>query len=256
MKRMIDLFGWSHREVAAHLGLSKSQVTKRLGLLKLPEKVQSMMGEGKITASHAEVIARLDNPESQEELAELAVKKNAPVEKLNGYASKLKERDDERLDASDPETQEDDPNEPLDSLTVDDVVPIPRLIVKDDLDSDDYARAQLYMLLRSANDQEMLDTLQEQYGVAYAHLWEWVECLDDQQVSEMIETMLRRWLGAAHRYPTFPESLKQRYSAGESDLTNPDLLKLPDGIEPPDEDDDFDWEAIFDDDNDGDKSVF
>jgi len=256
MKRMIDLFGWSHRQVAAHLGLSKSQVTKRLGLLKLPEKVQVMMGEGKITASHAEVIARLDNPDSQEELAELAVKKNAPVEKLNGYASKIKERDDERLEADDPEAKEDDAAQPLDSLTVEDVVPITRLIVKDDLDSDDFARAQLYMLLRSANDQEMLDTLQEQYGVAFAHLWEWVEALDDQQVSELIETMLRRWLAAAHRYPTFPESLKQRYGAGESDLTNPDLLALPDGVAPPEDDDDFDWENIFDEEDGDEENVF
>ena len=96
-QRMIDLFGLSHREVAARLGMSKSQVTKRLGLLKLPEKVQTMVGEGQISASHAEVIARLERPESQEELADLAVKSEAPVSKLNGYATKIKERDDERV---------------------------------------------------------------------------------------------------------------------------------------------------------------
>jgi ParB/RepB/Spo0J family partition protein len=252
MQRMIDVFGWSHRQVAAHLGVDKSQVTKRLGMLKLPETIQEMVSEGKLTASHAEVIARLDSPESQQELADLAVKTGSSVAKLNGYASKIKERDDEKIEPDDPETKSADPDQPLDTLTSADVVPLTRMIVKADLPAAELARANLYVLLRGANDQEMLDTLQEKFGVAFAQLWEWVEVLDDAQVTELTETMLRRWLGAAHRYPTFPEALKSRFGEGLGELTDRERLILPEGIDldGPDDDEDWSWDDEFGDDPD------
>lgn len=253
MQRMIDLFGWSHRQVAAQLGVDRSQVTKRLGLLKLPVKVQTMVGERQLSASHAEVIARLDREDSQEELADLAVKSEASVSKLHGYASKIKERDDERVEEDDPEAPgASDADTPLDMLCADDIVRLPRLNVRAELTAADLARANLYVLLRSANDEEMLDTLSHTFGVAYAQLWDWVKTLSDEQVTELTETMLRRWLGAAHRYPTLPEDLRDRYGAGHT-FDAADGVALPDGTDGPD-----DWDDDFDDwdDEDDDSEVF
>lgn len=238
MQRMIDVFELSHREVGARLGLSKSQVTKRLGLLRLPEKVQSMVGEGQLTASHAEVIARLDRPESQEELAELAVKSEAPVAKLNGYASKIKERDDQRPEADEVVA---DPEAPLDPLLVSDVVAMTRLVVREELGAEDLARANLLILLRNGYDEELLTVLAERYGIPYGQLWEWVEALDDGQVAELTEILIRRWLGAAHRYPTFSPGLLARFGAGTSD-EDPAALELPEGISAEDGLDDWDEE--------------
>lgn len=249
MQRMKETFGWSHAQIAAHLSVDKSQVTKRLGLLKLPEKVQTMVGEGQLSASHAEVIARLDRPESQEELAELALKTEAPVSKLNGYASKIKERDDERIDEDDPEAQSADSAQDLDVLTVDDVVSMPRLTVKEHLDAEDLARANLLILLRNGFDREMTDFLRVKHGVDFDRLWDWVEQLDAEQIEQMTDVMIRRWLGAAHRYPTFPESLRQRFGAGVSDLLDGDEVQLPEGVEGIKDEWDDDWDEDWDEDD-------
>lgn len=245
MKRMIDTFNWSHAQVAAQLGVDRSQVTKRLGLLRLPDKVQGMVAEGELSASHAEVVARLDNEDSQVELAELAVKKEAPVSKLHNYATKLKERDDQRIEQDDPEAEPEDASKPLEKVDDDKVVDLPALEVKQGLNQGELARADLYILLRAGNDEEMLAVLNQRYGVTYSELWAWVSSLEEEEVSEMRETMIRRWLGAAHRFSTFPAALTEFFGDGTSTMSRQAEPEIP--VEPDDfDDEDFD-EDDFDD---------
>lgn len=238
MKRMIDTFNWSHAQVAAQLGVDRSQVTKRLGLLRLPDKVQTLVADGSLTASHAEVVARLDNEDSQVELAELAIKKEAPVSKLHSYATKIKERDDQQIEQSDPEAQPEDAQKPLDTISDDQVVDLPALKVKSELSPEELTRVDLYILLRAGNDEEMLSVLEERYGVTYSELFDWTLTLDDGQVSEMRETMIRRWLSAAHRFPTLPSSLQEMVGDGMSSLFNEPEPEIP--AEPEEFEEDFD----------------
>jgi len=253
MQRMIDTFDWSHAQVAQELGVDRSQVTKRLGLLRLPEKVQTMVGEGKLSPSHAEVVARLDNEESQVELAELSVRKGTPVAKLHNYATKIKEREKQQLEAEDPEVVEEDPTKPLDTVADDQVVDLPALKVKPELSADELARAELYILLRSCNDTEMLQVLGELYKVPVAMLWDWVAGLSIEQVAEMRVTMVRRWLGAAHRFTTLPMQLQQDLGDGTSSLSEQQAPEVPgEPVSLPVDDaweDDDDWEDEWDDDD-------
>lgn len=237
MQRMIDTFGWSHSQVAAQLGVDRSQVTKRLGLLRLPEKVKDMVAEGSLTASHAEVVARLDSPDQQEELAELAVRLDTPVAKLNNYASKIKaEQQEEEIseieapDQGTPMEQNDDSEAEL--IAVD----LPRLEVRE-LQGSELRQAELYMILRSSNDVEMLEWLESECGADYSSLWEWVLLLDDAQLDHMISVMTRRFLGAAHRFPTLPSSLTRALGGGQT----PGVYDAPQ-VEIEEEDFEDDWD--------------
>jgi len=238
MQRMIETFDWSHAQVAQQLGVDRSQVTKRLGLLKLPEKVQTMVDEKKLSASHAEVVARLDTPEQQEELADLAVRLDAPVAKLNSYASKMKaQQQEEELSDIQPPDQDDPLEEP--EVVVLQPTDLPHLEVGD-LTGAQASRAGLFVLLRSANDLEMLQYLEAECGTNWDQLWEWTGLLSEEQVDQMTKTMIRRWLGAAHRFPTLPLSLQDELGGAGEPLSMPE--DLPDMGVGPEDDWDEDWD--------------
>lgn len=250
MQRMIDTFDWSHAQVAQQLKVDRSQVTKRLGLLRLPDKVQGMVSEGQLSPSHAEVVARLDNQESQVELAELAVRKETPVSKLHSYATKIKERENQDIREEDPETAQEDPTKPLDTVDDSQVVDLPALQVKAELSPEELLRADLYILLRSANDFEMTQVLAEKYGVTQNELWDWIGSLTDDQVLEMRTTMIRRWLGAAHRFSTLPVDLQGDLGEGTSSMSESPEPEIP--VEPENDPVDLegleDWDEEWDDD--------
>lgn len=251
MKRMMQTFGWTQGQVAAHLGVDRTQVTKRIGMLeKLAAPVLGLIEEGKLTASHGEVIARLETPEAQEQLADLAVRTEAPVSKLNSYASKIKD-EQEQIDAVvEAGEQVLDQDLPLDVLPYEAAVALPALRVRDDLSAGQLGRANLYILLRAGNDTEMLEHLEERVGVPLEGLWDWVAELDEDQVAEMAETMVRRWLGAAHRLPTLPASLRAQLGSGETTI-GPPAPDLPEGADDFDDEDDFGFDDPAFNDDDG-----
>ena len=224
MQRMIDTFDWSHAQVAQQLGVDRSQVTKRLGLLRLPDKVQQMVAEEKISASHAEVVARLDTPEQQEELAELAVRTEYSVNKLNKYASdiKAKQQTEEMAEVKAP-----DQDTPMDTPEKVDLVPaeIPHLQLGE-MTPAKIRRAELFILLRSANDLELLQWLEEHCSASWDELWEWTGLLDKAEIEHMIQVVVSRWLVAAHRLPTLPIALQEDLGAEatEADLDIPEDL--------------------------------
>lgn len=225
MQQMIDVFGMTHAEVAAYLGVSRPQVTKRLSLLGLPEKVQEMVEQEQITPSHAEVIASLPEAEEQEEVAELAVRTETPVSKLSSYVKKIKEEKEKveqaQAAASSGEASPEeiievvDQDTPLEVVRPEDVTELPALKVKEDLSSEQLDMALLYLLLRNANDVEMLEYLEERLGIGWHDLWDYVVDLTPEQRRNQIEVMIRRYLGAAHRYPTFPAELCEELGEGE-----------------------------------------
>jgi ParB/RepB/Spo0J family partition protein len=69
LARLIDLTGWKVGELASRIGSSPAAVSRHLALLKLPEAIQASVAAGKIPASAAYELARLDNPEEQIRLA-------------------------------------------------------------------------------------------------------------------------------------------------------------------------------------------
>lgn len=246
MQRMIDTFGWTQGQVAAHLSVHRTQVVKRLQLLRLPEKVKAQMDEGLLTASHAEVIARLETEEEQVELAELAVRTQASVAKLNAYATRIKEKQDAEAVTAQPTPDADLPLTP--HFPDAGVTPLPGLALRDGLTAEDHARMQLFVLLRASNDLEMTQFLAEHFDVDRDDHWYWIGALSDAQVAALSQTLTVRWLQAAHRRPTLPADLISDLGAGERPVDSPRTPTAQEGTDGlpalPDGDDD---EELYDD---------
>ena len=58
-RRLADLTGWSHRELGEAVSVSKSQITKSLALLDLPDDVQQQIDGGSIPRTAGYHLARL-----------------------------------------------------------------------------------------------------------------------------------------------------------------------------------------------------
>jgi ParB family transcriptional regulator, chromosome partitioning protein len=255
MQRMIDVLGYNRSRVAAALGVNRSQVTKRLSLLALPEKVRELVASETLTASHAEVLVGLKTPEAQEEMAELAVKSGAPVNKLSSWTKKVKEQEDEAeaaeealsAKAIDSEVVAEallDEHTPLENAPTLPISSLPRMRVGV-WEEEERARALLYLLLRAANDREILQYLEREHGIEQSGLWEFVSGTPASELDEMIDNMLARWYGAPHRYSTFPSSLRAALGDGEEMV--PPREPAP-AWQPADNDDWDDWEDDWEDD--------
>ena len=100
---LIERFAYSQEQLSEIIGKSRSHVANTLRLLKLPESVQSMLQEGRLTAGHARaLIGRVD----AEDLARMIVDKGlnvrevealvqagAAIENGHGGARKAKDKD-------------------------------------------------------------------------------------------------------------------------------------------------------------------
>lgn len=63
-RQLMDRFGHTQEKLAEALGKSRSHIANTLRLLGLPEGVQSMVSEGKLSAGHARAILTADDPMS------------------------------------------------------------------------------------------------------------------------------------------------------------------------------------------------
>ena len=61
MEAMIQRFAFRHEEIAQRLGIDRSTVTNTLRLLKLPEELQDLLQEGKLTSGHARALLSMSD---------------------------------------------------------------------------------------------------------------------------------------------------------------------------------------------------
>ncbi len=85
-QQLLDDFGITQQQLADRLGRSRPQVTNTLRLLKLPEKIQTQVASGVLSAGHARAILALDNPEAQNHLAQQIIKKSLTVRQAEELA--------------------------------------------------------------------------------------------------------------------------------------------------------------------------
>jgi ParB family chromosome partitioning protein len=72
-RRLMDLTGWTGKEVAERLHLHRTSVTRMLQLLELPQSVQERIDRGEIPASVGVELTKLDDQAEQLEVAEKVV---------------------------------------------------------------------------------------------------------------------------------------------------------------------------------------
>jgi ParB family chromosome partitioning protein len=72
-RRVMDLNGWSARQLAREMHIADANVVRALALLDLPEAVQMQVESGRLAPSVAYEVSRLDTAEEQASLAERIV---------------------------------------------------------------------------------------------------------------------------------------------------------------------------------------
>lgn len=87
-KGIIDSLHIRQEDLAAKIGKSRSHVTNTLGLLNLPNDVQDMVLDNKLSMGHARVLSKMKDEEKVEELANKVVKDNISVRDLEDISSK------------------------------------------------------------------------------------------------------------------------------------------------------------------------
>ena len=87
-KAMIEKLNLTQEELSQKVGKSRSHITNILGLLRLPEEVQTMVNNNEITMGHARVLSKMDDPEQIIRLAREIVDKDMPVRTLEFKSEK------------------------------------------------------------------------------------------------------------------------------------------------------------------------
>jgi ParB family chromosome partitioning protein len=85
-QRLMKEYKMTQEQLAKLAGKSRSAIANSLRILNLPEKVQTMLTEGSLTAGHAKALAGLDDRKRAEELAQEAADKGYSVRELERLA--------------------------------------------------------------------------------------------------------------------------------------------------------------------------
>lgn len=91
MQRLATEFSYTHEEVGVLLGISRSQVTNKLRLLNLDERIQHWMKQGNLSEGHGKLLASLPY-EKQYWYAYEAIKKDWSVGTLDDAIKALDEK--------------------------------------------------------------------------------------------------------------------------------------------------------------------
>ena len=86
-KGIIDSLHIKQEDLADRIGKSRSHVTNTLGLLRLPEDVQDMILDNKISMGHARALSKLEDNDKIEEYASKIVNNNISVRELEAITS-------------------------------------------------------------------------------------------------------------------------------------------------------------------------
>lgn len=78
-QRLMEVFGLTQEEVAKRVGKDRSSVANYIRLLKLPESVQTMLEEERLSMGHARALLGLEDQQEQARLAQEVVERKLSV---------------------------------------------------------------------------------------------------------------------------------------------------------------------------------
>ena len=90
MQEMMSAFGLNQEETAQTIGKSRAYVANALRLLRLPQDVQDMVMDGRLSAGHARAIAGLQGEILQREAAQKCVELGWSVRQAESYTGEKK----------------------------------------------------------------------------------------------------------------------------------------------------------------------
>ncbi len=81
-QQLIEDFSFTHEQVAARVGKSRSSVTNTLRLMSLPASIQALLADGRLSAGHAKALLGTPDRAYQEQLARRAATEHWSVRML------------------------------------------------------------------------------------------------------------------------------------------------------------------------------
>ena len=90
MQSLMDEYSLTQNDLAERLGLSRPNIANTLRLLNMPEAIQAMVSDNKISAGHARALAAAKDIETMLALADEVVKKQLSVRQTEKLASMAK----------------------------------------------------------------------------------------------------------------------------------------------------------------------
>ncbi|HXS41166.1 MAG TPA: ParB/RepB/Spo0J family partition protein [Stellaceae bacterium] len=81
-RRLIDEFGHTQEALASALGKSRSHIANTLRLLTLPDEIQTMIADGRLTAGHARALVTVSDPLA---IAQEIIAQGLNVRQTEGY---------------------------------------------------------------------------------------------------------------------------------------------------------------------------
>jgi len=91
-QKLIKELNYTQQGVAEKVGKDRTSVANYIRLLKLPDEIQDMLGEGKISMGHARALINLENAEKQVFISRQIVQKNLSVRDVEKKISRLKHK--------------------------------------------------------------------------------------------------------------------------------------------------------------------
>ena len=88
-KKLIENVGLTQELVAERVGKNRTFITNYLRLLKLPDDVQNLVAEEKISAGHARALLMIENPDAQRHLARNIIEMALSVRETEKAAKRL-----------------------------------------------------------------------------------------------------------------------------------------------------------------------
>lgn len=88
-KRLIDTLGLTQETVAQRVGRDRTFVTNYLRLLRLPDDIQQLVEENKLSMGHARTLLSIDEPDKQRKLAKNIIEKGLSVRETERLIKKI-----------------------------------------------------------------------------------------------------------------------------------------------------------------------
>ena len=88
-QKMTQDFSYTQEDVAKKVGKDRVSVANTLRLLKLPDEIQELIQDGKLSMGHARALIPVENPERQQSMAKQIVKDNLSVREVEKWVRRL-----------------------------------------------------------------------------------------------------------------------------------------------------------------------
>lgn len=90
LEQMISSYGMTQEEVSKSVSKSRPYITNTLRLLKLPDEIKNLVGEGKISTGHARTLITVKSKAKQAELCKKIIEEGISVRELERLTSEGK----------------------------------------------------------------------------------------------------------------------------------------------------------------------